>query len=37
MKKFGFENTHVLMVGDPTGDLDAAKKNECPLLSNPCW
>ena len=27
MKKFGFDNTHVLMVGDAPGDLDAAEKN----------
>jgi phosphoglycolate phosphatase-like HAD superfamily hydrolase len=27
MKKFGFDNTHVLMVGDAPGDLDAAQKN----------
>jgi phosphoglycolate phosphatase-like HAD superfamily hydrolase len=27
MKKFGFDNTHVLMVGDAPGDLDAAGKN----------
>lgn len=27
MKKFGFDNTHVLMVGDAPGDLDAANKN----------
>ena len=26
MKKFGFDNTHVLMVGDAPGDLDAARK-----------
>lgn len=28
MKKFGFEDTHVLMVGDAPGDLEAAKKND---------
>lgn len=27
MKKFGFDDTHVLMVGDAPGDLDAANKN----------
>jgi|1186.fasta_scaffold172910_1 phosphoglycolate phosphatase-like HAD superfamily hydrolase len=27
MKKFGFDNAHVLMVGDAPGDLDAANKN----------
>lgn len=27
MKKFGFDETHVLMVGDAPGDLDAAQKN----------
>ncbi|MCQ6275653.1 HAD family hydrolase [Bacillus sp. V3B] len=27
MKKFDFDNTHVLMVGDAPGDLDAAVKN----------
>ena len=27
MKKFGFDNTHVLMVGDAPGDLAAAEKN----------
>jgi phosphoglycolate phosphatase-like HAD superfamily hydrolase len=27
MKKFGFDHTHVLMVGDAPGDLDAAQKN----------
>lgn len=27
MKTFGFDNTHVLMVGDAPGDLDAAHKN----------
>ena len=27
MKKFGFDNEHVLMVGDAPGDLDAAEKN----------
>ncbi|WP_338449954.1 HAD hydrolase-like protein [Niallia oryzisoli] len=27
MKTFGFDNTHVLMVGDAPGDLDAAQKN----------
>ena len=37
MKKFGFDNTHVLMVGDAPGDLDAAEKNGVSLLSNSCW
>ena len=37
MKKFGFDNTHVLMVGDAPGDLDAAEKNGVLLLSNSCW
>jgi phosphoglycolate phosphatase-like HAD superfamily hydrolase len=27
LKKFGYENTHVLMVGDAPGDLEAAGKN----------
>lgn len=27
LKKFGFDNTYVLMVGDAPGDLDAAQKN----------
>jgi len=27
MKKFGFDDTHVLMVGDAPGDLSAAEKN----------
>jgi phosphoglycolate phosphatase-like HAD superfamily hydrolase len=27
LKKSGFDNTHVLMVGDAPGDLDAAQKN----------
>ena len=27
MKKFGFDDTHVLMIGDAPGDLDAAEKN----------
>ncbi|MGM0901870.1 MAG: HAD family hydrolase [Bacillota bacterium] len=27
LKTFGFDNTHVLMVGDAPGDLDAAQKN----------
>ncbi|WP_462412600.1 HAD family hydrolase [Neobacillus sp. Marseille-QA0830] len=27
LKKFGYENTQVLMVGDAPGDLDAANKN----------
>lgn len=37
MKKFGFDNTHVLMVGDAPGDLDAAEKNGVfyyPILVN---
>ena len=36
MKKFGFDNTHVLMIGDAPGDLDAAEKNGVlyyPILS----
>ena len=37
MKKFGFDNTHVLMIGDAPGDLDAAEKEWCSLLSNSCW
>ena len=28
MKKFGFDDTHVLMIGDAPGDLDAAEKND---------
>ncbi len=28
MKKFGYDNERVLMVGDAPGDLDAARKNE---------
>ena len=27
MKKFGFDDTHVLMIGDAPGDLAAAEKN----------
>jgi phosphoglycolate phosphatase-like HAD superfamily hydrolase len=37
MKKFGFDNTHVLMVGDAPGDLDASQKNGVlyyPILVN---
>ena len=32
MKKFGFDNTHVLMVGDAPGDLDAAEKNGVSII-----
>ena len=36
LKKFGYENTHVLMIGDAPGDLSAAEANDVlyyPILS----